>query len=111
MNKKDVAKELEIERRYFHEKKISWKIITEKDYSLLMVDNVELVHSAYQLADDEFSNNTALADACISLKSKLKQPGLIVIDVVNELDAELNLRQGQSLDLFKYLLVTIMFTI
>lgn len=106
LNKKDVAKKLEIERRYFHEKKISWKIITEKDYSLLMVDNIELVHSAYQLADDEFSNNTALADARISLKSKLKQPGLIVRDVINELDVELNLQQGQSLDLFKHLLAT-----
>lgn len=106
LNKKDVAKKLEIERRYFYEKDISWKIITEKDYSRQMVDNIELVHSSYHLADDKFSINTALANACITLKSKLKRPDLIVRDVTNELDVELKLQRGQSLELFKYLVAT-----
>ena len=71
-----------------------------------MADNIEFVHTAYRLADDEFSSNTTLSDACISLKSMLKQPGLIVRDIVNELDIGLKLEQAQSLKLFKYLLAT-----
>jgi hypothetical protein len=106
LNKKSVAKQLEIERRYFHEKKIGWKIITEKDYSRLMADNIELVHTAYHLADYEFLSNTTLFDICILLKARLKQPGLIVRDIVNKLDVELKLEQGQSLEIFKYLLAT-----
>jgi hypothetical protein len=104
LNDKRTALKLEIERRYYASKGVNWKIVTEKDLPKIMIRNIEWVHSAYRLEENQEMSKEDLYDLSTTLKSRLKTVDSSVNKVTKDLDMEMNIESGTSLYLFKYLL-------
>ncbi len=103
LNDKRTAMKLEIERRYYASKEVDWKIVTEKDLPKLMTGNIEWVHSAYRLEENQEMNKEDLYDLSTILKSRLETVSSSVSKITKDLDVEMNVEAGTSLYLFKHL--------
>lgn len=103
LNNKRTAMKLEIERRYYASKGINWKIVTEKDISKLMVKNIEWIHSAYNLEENQETSKEDLHHMSEILRAKLAIGTSTVGKVANNLDIEMNVEAGTSLYLFRHL--------
>jgi TnsA endonuclease N terminal/TnsA endonuclease C terminal len=104
LNDKRTALKLEIERRYYTSKGVNWKIVTEKDLPKLTIKNIEWIHSAYRLEENQEMNKEDLYDLSATLKSRLETVSSSVSKITKDLDVEMNVDTGTSLYLFKYLL-------
>ncbi len=103
LNDKRTAMKLEIERRYYASKEVDWKIVTEKDLPKLMTGNIEWIHSAYRLEENQEMNKEDLYDLSTILKSRLETVSSSVSKITKDLDVEMNVEAGTSLYLFKHL--------
>ena len=104
LNKNSVAEKFELERRYYARKGIDWGIITEKEIPMLLVKNVEWVHSSYKLEATTEMNIDDLHEVANILTSKLQESDSTIIRITNALDKKMNLEVGTSLYLFKHLI-------
>ena len=104
LNDKRTALKLEIERRYYTSKGVNWKIVTEKDLPKLTIKNIEWIHSAYRLEENQEMNKEDLYDLSATLKSRLETVSSSVSKITKDLDVEMNVDAGTSLYLFRHLL-------
>lgn len=104
LNDKRTALKLEIERRYYTSKGVNWKIVTEKDLPKLMIKNIEWIHSAYRLEENQEMNKEDLYDLSATLKSRLETVSSSVSKITKDLDVEMNVDASTSLYLFRHLL-------
>jgi TnsA endonuclease N terminal/TnsA endonuclease C terminal len=104
LNDKRTALKLEIERRYYTSKGVNWKIVTEKDLPKLTIKNIEWIHSAYRLEENQGMNRDDLYDLSATLKSRLETVSSSVSKITKDLDLEMNVDAGTSLYLFRHLL-------
>lgn len=112
LENKRVAEKLELERRYYLEKGIDWGIITETKIPIVLVQNLEWLHFAYDLGIMDDDRISQLREVGNVLKSKflalLKLPeidtmNITTTDVTKIVDNEMNLDPGTSLYLFRHL--------
>jgi TnsA endonuclease N terminal/TnsA endonuclease C terminal len=103
LKNKRTAMKLEIERRYYVNQGIDWKIVTEKDLPKRMTKNIEWIHSAYRIEGNQETNKEDLHHISTILRSRLETDNSIVGKVTNNLDIEMNIELGTSLYLFKHL--------
>lgn len=89
---KSVAEQLELERRYYAAKGIDWGIITEQEIPMLLVKNVEWVHSSYKLEATTDMNVDELHDVANILKSRLQESDLTINKITKNLDKEMKIR-------------------
>ncbi|MDM9581939.1 MULTISPECIES: TnsA endonuclease C-terminal domain-containing protein [unclassified Nostoc] len=104
LEKKRVNEKLEIERQYYLARGIDWGIITEKEISRLLAENVEWVHSAYRLEANSEMDTSQLHELSTILKSKLQEEDATINKITNALDEEMNVNYGTSLYVFKHLI-------
>lgn len=104
LEKKRVNEKLEIERQYYLAKGIDWGIITEKEISRLLAENVEWVHSAYRLEANLEMDISQLHGLSTILKSKLQEEDATINKITTALDEEMNVNYGKSLYVFKHLI-------
>lgn len=95
---------LEIERRYWHRRKIDWKIVTESEISKDVAKNVEWLHQYRRL--DEFCTLPAaiLRNVCARLTEAVSSREHPLRDITNEVDDALGLEAGSSLACSRYLI-------
>jgi TnsA endonuclease-like protein len=97
---------LEIERHYWEERKVEWKIVTEHDLPKVRARNIEWVH-AYQVLEDFCALSQPAAVKTIATLTKAvlfdNRPLRHITDAT---DARLKLEPGTSLSLVRYLIAT-----
>lgn len=101
-----VLEKFEIERRYWLEKGISWKIVTDKDICKELAQNVDWIHQEYYLEPTKQLSVEDQQTICETLKVYLYENDCSINRVTSHLDKELNLERGTCLGLFKHLLAT-----
>ncbi len=97
LKKPRVMEKLEIERRYWRQFGIDWKLVTEKDISVQKAKAIEWVRSGD--ADISRYDNELLNAA----KERFKQKGKPVTTVAGKIDIEFSLPAGTGLLLFRCL--------
>ena len=103
LDKTRVIEKLELERRYWAVKGISWGIVTEKQIPTILASNIDWVYSAYRLEATVELTIAELRDIAKILKHRLHQAHLSINRITANLDAEMNLEPGISLYLFRHL--------
>ena len=98
--KKRKVELLELERRYYQNFNINWGVVTEKGISKILAQNIEWVHSSYNL-DDTQQNIKTLKTI---LKQELYCKNKSIQEITSDLDNVMNLELGTSLSVFKHLL-------
>lgn len=104
LEKKRVIEKLELERRYYLAKSIDWGIVTENEIPRLLAENVEWIHSAYNLEANSEMDIPQLHELGTILKSKLQEHDTAINRVTTALDKEMNIKSGTSLYMFKHLI-------
>jgi hypothetical protein len=104
LEEKRVVEKYEIERRYWLEKNIDWKLVTENDISKEFASNVEWVHTEYILEALPDMGLTDLLDICEHIKDRLGKNDCSINYVTSSLDKAFNIERGTCLSLFKHLL-------
>lgn len=102
LNKKVTFERLEIERRYWLEKGIDWKVMTSKELPRQLAKNIEWVR---ETLFDEKSKSTEDAAARLYLLLKTNQH-LILREALKLFDKIEGLDSGAALLLFRYLIAT-----
>jgi TnsA endonuclease N terminal/TnsA endonuclease C terminal len=103
LNDSRVVEKLEIERRYWIAKGVYWFIITEKEIPLILVKNIEVIHSAYWLEATPELDIEHLLSLGAKLKSKLQSSSASITQITDALDTDMNLSSGTSLYVLKHL--------
>lgn len=103
LEKPRVREKLEIERRYWQHRGISWKLVTEKEIPRTKVRNIEWLCSgmtAYEVITDEQQR----AD-CAAFFMELYESGDVpVVMILNRLEHDFNLGEGTGISIFKMLI-------
>lgn len=92
---------LEIERRYWNEQGVDWKLVTESEISFQKAKNIEYLYAVYGLDDSYFAS---IPPAAIERLSCLyKETELPVSEISKAVEHEFHLCGGIGVMLFKYL--------
>lgn len=97
LNKRRVIEKLEIERQYWEDQGIDWKIVTEEDISRSLWRNIEYIHESNNL--DEGS--LILAEL---LFNELRRNEDMILRIIDFFEKKYKLEDGLGISLFKYLL-------
>lgn len=103
---KRTLEKLEIERRYWEERGVDWKIVTDREIPADLAKNVEWIHQYRDL-----DNFTTLPELCVrqiisTLSVLVERRNTILRDITMETDDRLGLEPGTSLALVRYLIAT-----
>jgi len=93
-----VLEKLEIERRYWLEQGIDWKIVTENEISYRKAKNIEWLYTA-----QDFVITDELLPATDMMRTMLKSDNLTVVQIAEAVENEFLLNPGMGLLLFKLL--------
>lgn len=93
---------LEIERRYWKEKNVEWKLVTEAEISFQKAKNIEFLYTAHGIGDLDICKNIPMT-AVDLLKRLYEETFLSVTEISKIVEQEFLLRCGLGLMLFKYL--------
>ncbi|WP_112179363.1 TnsA endonuclease N-terminal domain-containing protein [Paraliobacillus zengyii] len=97
LNDKRVIEKLEIERQYWEDENVDWRIVTELDIPRDLCRNIEQLHKHYDLEEKD----KLLAETLY--REIVEQEG-ILLKALNSFDSKYNLEVGSALALFKHLL-------
>jgi len=95
-----VLEKLEIERRYWIELGVDWKIVTENEISYRKARNIEWLYMA-----EGFTLNNTLKEAANELRGMAVNNGYTVTEITEMIDKYYSLSPGTGLQLFKYLVL------
>lgn len=102
LDKVRILEKFEIERHYWSERNVDWGIVTEKEISQTLVQNVEWIHSSHNL--DEFLPTSSYKILSEELKYNLQLKGVTVIEIIHELESKWKLENGLVISLFQHLI-------
>ncbi|WP_350343883.1 TnsA endonuclease C-terminal domain-containing protein [Proteinivorax tanatarense] len=103
LEKKRTLDRLELERRYWKAKGIDWGILTQKEINKTKAKNIEWIHAAYFLLENE-EKAKDLGYLTEVLQEELTKSSLQVRLALKKFDEELKLETGTALMLFKHLI-------
>jgi hypothetical protein len=99
LNNPRTIEKLEVERRYWNEKGIEWKLVTESEISFQKAENIEFLYAA---AYSDVCEN--IPTTAVNLLRRLyEETFLSVTEISKIVEREFFLRCGLGLMLFKYL--------
>lgn len=105
LQKKGVIEKFEIERRYWENRNITWKIVTERDIPSVLAKNVAWLHPRFHASDLSLSEREIH-----QIKTVLTEQVLHSDDSLAKItalcDAQFGLSRGSSLSVARHLLVT-----
>jgi hypothetical protein len=104
LDKKRVIEKFEIERRYWENRGVDWGIVTEREISEVMADNIERLHDDYELRPLDNVDISTLLDVAAILKQRLAFNDASVKSVLTDLDDEMQLGAGTSLYVLRHLI-------
>lgn len=96
-----VREKLEIERRYWRNRNIKWKIVTENEINLPKARSIEWLSQAKKLED--FGVPSDMQASCILYFEKRYTCFMVLDNLFKELEAEFNLDPGVGLNIYKHL--------
>ncbi len=101
LSKPEVIERLQLEKRYWEDKRIPWAIITEKEISKEVVMNIQWLYPAEseKVAEDELHHQFLLFQTQFN-----KQPNDSIIKIAQQLDLAYNQESGQALFWLRHLL-------
>ncbi|MED3349010.1 TnsA endonuclease N-terminal domain-containing protein [Bacillus thuringiensis] len=97
---KRVIEKFEIEREYWERKGIDWGIVTEKDISSEMANNISWFHKSYYVED---ISDIGFIKIFLKYILSFSNENTNLIDAFNQFDDQYNLDNGQALVYFKHL--------
>lgn len=102
--RKRTREKMEIEKRYWRERGVNWKIITEFDIPLVLAKNVDNIHEAYYLSTYKDTNLIAeIAHRLTALVQRQQRP---LSRLALQCDAQLDQPPGTSLQVAYFLIAT-----
>jgi len=101
LKEKRVIEKLEIERRYWDNYGIDWKIVTENEISYIKAKNIEWLYSSQNF--DLASESDELRDAVLVMLEMFKVSEYSVLETIKEIEKKFSLTKGMGLMLFKHL--------
>jgi hypothetical protein len=99
LNDTRVIEKLEIERQYWENQGVDWKIVTEDDISKNLWKNIQYIHQSYKIEEE----NRFFAGL---LYNELCNNEGMIIRIINFFEKKYKLEDGLGISLFKYLLAT-----
>ncbi|MEK4086063.1 TnsA endonuclease N-terminal domain-containing protein [Psychrobacillus sp. FSL K6-1415] len=96
-----VIEKFEIEREYWKKNEIDWGIVTEREISSELTDNILWIHKFYYLDDQEDIDSASLF---LSILLSKKDKNEKVIEICNKFDDDYYLGAGASLNYIKHFL-------
>lgn len=99
-----VLEKMQIEKTYWENQRISFKVITEKEIPEIMVENIQYIHPAYYLEDFKLEITSHVLELYRQNLNRLLVSGGTPLEAAAELDERFFLRQGTGLILFRYFL-------
>lgn len=103
--KKAVLEKFEIERRYWENRNINWKIVTEHDIPTVLVKNIAWLHPRFHTSSLSLSE-PEIAQIKNLLTHQVLQSNDSLAKITASCDACLGLRPGNSLSVARHLLAT-----
>jgi hypothetical protein len=97
---------LEIERRYWARRNIDWAIVTEREISPVLAQNIRILHKHLTIEDRVALPDTAIREVAAILNSEVIQSTNSLSSVALECDERLCLQPGTCLTIAYYLLAT-----
>ncbi|MBX7224341.1 MAG: TnsA endonuclease N-terminal domain-containing protein [Blastocatellia bacterium] len=95
---------LEIERRYWAQRRIDWGIVTEREIPETLVHNVEWVHPWHDFNELPVLVQTNLERIFKAFQMSLVDSGLTLNEICHETDDRFGLPHGSTLTAFRHLL-------
>ncbi|MCI1589787.1 MAG: TnsA endonuclease N-terminal domain-containing protein [Heyndrickxia oleronia] len=102
LKRKITWEKLEIERRYWNEKEVEWKVITEKQLSRQLAKNLEWIRETMLEGSEGDIDKEALSARLLS--ELFNNDHLPVRNVLRQFDKTEGLPKGTGLFLFRYLI-------
>lgn len=99
-----VLQKLEIERRYWEVRGISWGIVTEHEIPSVLADNVEILYPYRYLDEDSRYSRRELYSAATTLTQSLKDSTLSLRHIALDCDAIIGFDPGTSLSIAYFLI-------
>ena len=102
LERKTVIEKMEIERRYWKEKGVSFHVITEKEIDKQFVENIKWVREAF--IDKSIENKEEIKEKLYYFLQEYKEK--VIMDALNKFDEEEKLKAGTALFILRYLIAT-----
>lgn len=102
LKRKITFEKLEIERRYWQERGVNWKVITEKQLPRQLAKNIEWIRETMLDSSDGNLDKDSLSLELY--RFLIENDELPVKDALKQFDKRLTLNKGSALFLFRYLL-------
>ena len=106
LQSQNVIEKLEIERIYWRAKNISWGIVTEREMPRTLVNNIDYLHSHYDIADRVSLTQNEIRGVAEDLTSIITRDNIPLKDATRLCDERLGLQRGDSLTVARHLLAT-----
>jgi len=100
LSRKRILEKFEIERLYWTEQDTEWRIATEKEVPVALVENIEWIHPAQNPHPLDITNSAE------EVLLRLLSEGQSLAEATSTVDKELNIQAGNSLTLVRYFLAT-----
>jgi len=97
---------LEIERRYWARRNIDWAIVTEREISHVLAENVRVLHKHLTIKDRLALPEILLQEATVMMTHEVKQSSCSLSHITLECDERLHLQPGDCLTIAYHLLAT-----
>jgi hypothetical protein len=99
-----VLKKLEIERRYWRNRGVEWRLVTERDLPSALIRNLEWIHPYYRPASVPVSANH-IEHLTVNLHARLcARPSESLVSICTDLDKHVGLEAGTHLSLVRHAL-------
>jgi len=99
-----ILEKLEIERRYWQEKGVNWKIVTEREISFQKAKNIEWLFTSY--LEEDIANIPYIAQAEKRLLCLLHEGEHSIIGATQSVEREHLLCAGTGIQIFKQLVLS-----
>jgi hypothetical protein len=111
LDNKRVIEKFEIERTYWTEKGIDWGIVTEKEISKILAENIRDMHSFKDIKGIPGITPKIVVEIEPIFYKRLSTSTIPLAHVALEMDSKFGLKEGSCLSLFRYFLANRIWTI
>ncbi|BAY26827.1 Tn7-like transposition protein A [Calothrix sp. NIES-2100] len=104
LQEKRTLEKLEIERRYWEAKNITWGIVTEREIPKILVKNLGLLHDCFFIEDLSPLSEILISQIATRLTKDVVEEKASLLDLTSDCDYRLGLEPGNSIRVVRYLI-------
>lgn len=104
LNNRRVLEKLEIERRFWQDRHVDWRLVTEKEINRTKAKNIEWLHSSKTLHGIPCSSET-INTIALEFMDQYIETEISILDICGRIDNHYPVPPGIGLKIFKYLAV------